>query len=133
TRGMPDIIPELAKPVILRPLFGESLRFPASIVRKPGDVRSGLVWFSQIPGSNDIFLVVHQSGKIWRLEKTTAGPTKALFGDFSAEVYAERGPNGLLSLAFHPKFRENRKYYLKHQVLEDGVLSTMLVEKRAAA
>lgn len=35
-------------------------------------------------------------------------------------------------MAFHPKFRENRKYYLKHQVFEDGKIATALIEKRAA-
>lgn len=130
-RGMPATIPELANPVALRPLFPESLRFPSSFVQKPGDVRVGLTWFGQLPGSDD-FLAGHQSGKIWRLEKGPGGFTKSLFGDFSAELYSQRGPNGLLGIAFHPRFRENRRYYLKHQVLEGGRIATVLVEKRAA-
>jgi len=132
-RGMPDQIPELAKPVAVRPFFDEELRFPHSFVHAPGDVRSGLVWFAQIPGLSNSFLVVHQTGKIWLLEKGTNGDTKTLFGDFAAELFNERGPNGLLGMAFHPKFRENRKYYLKHQVFEEGKIATILVEKRAAA
>ncbi len=131
-RGMPEVIAESAKAVVLRPVFSEALRFPASVVRKPGDVRSGLVWFGQVPGNREVFLVAHQSGQIWRLEKNAEGHTKTLFGDFVGETYAQRGPNGLLGLAFHPRFRENRKYYLKHQVLEEGELATVLVEKRAA-
>ena len=131
-RGMPDVIPELAKPVTLRPFFKEEMRFPSSVVQKPGDVRSGIVWFGQVPGDPSVFLVVHQSGKIWRMEKNAGGEVKSLFGDFTAEVYSQTGPNGLLGLAFHPKFRENRLYYLKHQVFEDGKIATVLVEKRAA-
>jgi putative heme-binding domain-containing protein len=131
-RGMPNVIPILAKPVVLRPVFEEALRFPATFVHKPGDVRSGLVWFVQVPGSPDVFLAIRQSGEIWRLEKTAAGYAKSLFGDFKTEVYSQRGPNGLLGLAFHPQFRDNRKYYLKHQVLEEGKIATVLVEKRAA-
>ena len=44
-RGMPLDIPELAKPIAVRPFFSEDLRFPHSFVQKPGDVRfrSGLV------------------------------------------------------------------------------------------
>ena len=50
-QGMPDVIAELAQPVTLRPLFDEALRFPVTVVRKPGDVRSGLTWFGQVPGN----------------------------------------------------------------------------------
>ena len=130
--GMPTDVPELAKPVVLRPFFGEELRFPHAFVHKPGDVRSGLVWFGQVPGITNGFLAVHQTGKIWLLEKNDRGDTKTLFADFSAELFNERGPNGLLGLAFHPKFRENRKYYVKHQVFEEGKIATILVEKEAA-
>src|SRR5687767_6349505 len=129
-RGMPAVIPELEKPVVLRPFFGEELRFPHAFVHKPGDVRSGLVWFGQVPGLSNNFLAVHQTGKVWLLDK--GREQKSLFGDFAAELFNERGPNGLLGLAFHPKFRENHKYYVKHQVMEEGRITTVLVEKIAA-
>jgi len=48
--GMPNVIGELQKPVALRPLISEELRFPHSFVHAPGDERSGLVWFGQVPG-----------------------------------------------------------------------------------
>jgi putative heme-binding domain-containing protein len=131
-RGMPADISELAKPVAVRPFFTEELRFPHSFVHKPGDVRSGLVWFGQVPGLSNGFLVVHQTGKIWLLEKHSTNDTKTLFADVSHEIFNERGPNGLLGLAFHPRFRENRKYYLKHQVFEDGMIGTVLVERQAS-
>jgi putative heme-binding domain-containing protein len=131
-RGMPANIPELAKPIGVRPFFSEDLRFPHSFVQKPGDVRSGLVWFGQLPGSSNVFIAVHQTGKIWRLEKSGANDTKTLFADISSDIFNERGPNGLLGLAFHPRFLENRKYYLKHQVLEDGKIATTVVERVAS-
>jgi putative heme-binding domain-containing protein len=131
-RGMPADIPELAKPVAVRPFFSEDLRFPHSFVQQPGDVRSGLVWFGQVPGISNAFLAVHQTGKIWLLEKNLAGDTKTLFADVSREIFSERGPNGLLGLAFHPRFRENPKYYLKHQVFEDGKIATVVVEREAS-
>jgi putative heme-binding domain-containing protein len=131
--GMPLEIPALSKVVELRPFFNEELRFPHAFVHKPGDVRSGLVWFSQAPGESNFFFVVHQTGKIWLLEKAArGGDHKTLFADFSAELFNERGPNGLLGMAFHPKFRDNRRYFLKHQVFEDGKIATILVEKLAA-
>jgi putative heme-binding domain-containing protein len=47
-RGMPVNIPELARPIAVRPLFAEQTRFPHAFVQKPGDVRYGLVWFGPI-------------------------------------------------------------------------------------
>jgi len=132
-RGMPSVILEATQPVNLRPFFEEQLRFPHAFVHKPGDVRSGLVWFGQVPGLTNGFLVVHQTGRIWLLEKNAGGDAKTLFVDLSKELFNERGPNGLLGMAFHPKFRENRKYYLKHQVFEDGKIATVLSERHAAA
>lgn len=131
--GMPAVIPQLTHPVELRPFFKEELRFPHAWVHKPGDVRVGLVWFGQAPGVSNLFFAVHQTGKIWLLEKHSDGEDrKTLFADFSREIFNERGPNGLLGIAFHPKFTENHKYYLKHQVFEDGKIATTLVEKIAA-
>ena len=131
-RGMPADIPELVKPIAVRPLFAEQMRFPHSFVQKPGDVRSGLVWFGQLPGVRNAFLVVHQTGKVWLLEKHPSHDVKTLFADVSSEIFNERGPNGLLGLAFHPRFRENRKYYLKHQVFEEGRIATTVVERHAS-
>jgi putative heme-binding domain-containing protein len=131
-RGMPLDLPELEKPIAVRPFFSEELRFPHSFVNKPGDIRAGLVWFGQIPGLRHFFLVVHQSGKIWLLDKGSTRDQKTLFADLAGEIFSERGPNGLLGMAFHPRFRENRKYYLKHQVLEGGAIVTTVVERRVA-
>jgi putative heme-binding domain-containing protein len=132
-RGMPAEIPELSTPIDIRPFLNDDLRFPHAFVHKPGDVRSGLVWFSQAPGATNLFFVVHQTGKIWLLKTSDAGKSKSLFADFSAELFNERGPNGLLGMAFHPRFRENGRYFLKHQVFEDGKIATVLVEKMASA
>ena len=132
-RGMPADIPELAKPVAVRPFFSEDLRFPHSFVQQAGDVRTGLVWFGQVPGISNAFLAAHQTGKIWLLEKNPAQDRKTLFADVAKDIFNERGPNGLLSLAFHPRFRENRKYYLKHQVFEEGKIATVVVEREASS
>ena len=132
-RGMPANIPELVKPIEVRPFFTEELRFPHAFVHKPGDIRYGLVWFGQLPGFSNTFVAGHQTGKIWLIEKGASNDVKTLFADVSKDLFNERGPNGLLGLAFHPRFRENRKYYLKHQVWEDEKIATTVVERRAAA
>jgi glucose/arabinose dehydrogenase len=67
---------------------------------------------------------------IWKMQKTATGEEKTVFADLTGEVFSERGPNGLLDAAFHPNFRQNRKYYLFYQVLEEGVVTTHIVEKQ---
>jgi putative heme-binding domain-containing protein len=124
--GMPAIIPKSAKPVTVAPFFSEPLKLPR------GKVQTGLTSFHQVPGLSNVFLVLHQKGMIWRMEKTATGEDKTVFADLTGEVFYERGPNGLLDVAFHPKFRENRKYYLKYQVFEEGKVATILVEKTFA-
>lgn len=132
-RGMPSNIAELARPAELRPFFSEQLRFPHAFVQKPGDVRFGLVWFGALPGVSNSFLAVHQTGKIWLMEKHGTNETKTLFADIAKDIFNERGPNGLLGAAFHPGFRENRRYFLKHQVFEEGKIVTTVVERLASA
>jgi len=125
--GMPAVIPHIAKPVIARPFFSQELKLPRE------KVQTGLTACHQIPGLSNVFLVLHQKGTIWRMEKTATGEEKGVFADFTGEVFYERGPNGLLDLAFHPMFRENRKYYLKYQVFEEGKVATIVVERTFAA
>lgn len=131
-RGMPADIPQLIRPVPVRPLLPEDLRFPHAYVHKPGDVRYGLVWFGQLPGSSNLFVAVHQPGTVWLLERGPTNWVKSLFVDISKEVFSQRGPNGLLGLAFHPQFQRNRRYYLKHQVFEEGKIATVVIERVAS-
>ena len=71
---------------------------------------------------------------IWRVEKAATGDDeRTVLADLTGEVFWERGPNGLLDVAFHPKFHENRKYYLFYQILEAGNVTTLIVEKQFAA
>lgn len=131
-RGMPETIPQLARSIMLRPFFDEALCVPPAAGGAAGNVPLGLVWFGQLPGFAQRFLVMHQTGIIWLLEKRSDGDKKSVFADFTPEVFSASGPNGLLGLAFHPQFRTNRKYYLKYQVFEDGKIATVLVERQAA-
>jgi len=130
--GMPDTIPSLPTPLALRPLFEENLQAPPASLKAAGQNTSGLVWLGQIPGFPNRFLLAHQTGVLWLLEKKEGGAKISVFVDLTPEVFCARGPNGLLGLAFHPQFRENRRYYLKHQVLENGQITTVLAERQAA-
>ena len=132
-RGMPAVIPELAKPAVVRPFISEASRFPHSVVEQGRGVRLGLTWFGPLPEVSNAFLVVHQVGQIWLLEKHGTNETKSLFLDLTNEVFSQRGPNGLLSIAYHPQFRQNHKYYLNQQILEGGKIVSAVVEREAAA
>lgn len=125
--GMPRVVPIVARPVIARPFFSEEFKVPR------GKVQTGLTALHQVPGFSNVFLVLHQKGMIWRMEKTPAGEQRSVFADLTTEVFSDRGPNGLLDLTFHPKFRQNRKYYLKYQVFEAGTVATIIVEKTFSA
>ncbi len=125
--GMPDVMPEIARPITVTPFFSEELKLPRE------RVQTGLTAMHQVPGQPDTFLVLHQKGMIWKMQKTANGDEKSVFSDLTGEVFSDRGPNGLLDMTFHPKFRENRKYYLKYQVFEDGKVCSLIVEKQFSA
>jgi len=121
--GMPSEIQELAKPVSVRPFLTNRFVIPRT------KAQSGLTSFHQIPGSPNSFLVLHQTGVIWKADKSSNEENRSIFLDLTGQVFYERGPNGLLDLTFHPKFRSNRKYYVKYQVFENGTVATIIVER----
>ena len=125
--GMPGLIPQLAKPVVARPFFSQDLKLPRE------KVQIGLTSFHPVPGFSNVFLVLHQKGIIWKMQKNATVEEKTTFADLTGEVFYERGPNGLQDVVFHPKFRENRKYYLQYQVFEEGKVATIIVERFFAA
>lgn len=125
-RGMPSDIPKLEKAPALRPFFTNHFEIPRT------KAESGLTSLRQIPGFTNAFLVLHQEGIIWKVEKNATAEEKTVFADLRDEVFYERGPNGLQDVAFHPKFRQNRKYYRFYQVFEDGVVTTRIAEKEFA-
>jgi putative heme-binding domain-containing protein len=130
--GMPERIPQLQHPAALEPVLSTNLH-TASV---PGPVtptpQTGLVWFQQIPGQPDQFLALHQVGVMWHIDLTRPGGATSRFADFTSRVFSARGPNGLLGLAFHPRFTTNRKYYVKYQILDAGRITTV-VEERVAS
>ncbi|MCC7373723.1 MAG: PQQ-dependent sugar dehydrogenase [Verrucomicrobiales bacterium] len=130
-QGMPEEIPPLARPIEVRPFLREALKVSPS-----GNASAlGLTWCGQVPGRPGRFVVAHQTGMAWLVEKESDAHTEvtSVFLDLTRETFSARGPNGLLGLTFHPQFRNNRKYYLKRQVLEAGKITTVLEEREFAA
>jgi len=114
--GMPDTIPAVANPVGLTPLNGPDLKF-----QHPA-------WFGLAPGRTNVFLVVeHESGKVWRFE-SGEHPSKTVFLETGAH---DSGARGLIDLAFHPRFGENRKYYVAKQIGEHGQFASVVYERQA--
>ena len=124
SHGMPSVIPKLEKPVTVTPFFVNEFKVPR------GETQTGLTSLHQVPGFSNVFLVLHQKGMIWKMEKTATGERVVVFADLTGQVFSDRGPNGLLDMTFHPQFRQNRKYYLYYQVIEEGKVTTHIVEKK---
>jgi len=118
--GMPEHIAPASQGVLFEPLFRENIHLDHP------------VWFGELPGETNTYIVLEQFGRSWIIEKGLTADTQTNLVDLSGEVHVGGG-SGLLGLAFHPKFLENRKYYLKYQVREGGRISTVLVERRFSA
>lgn len=93
------------------------------------------LWFGHDGTGSGWLYVVEQDGKIWRFKRDAE--TKELFLDISAVVPTRRqrhNEEGLLALAFHPKFKENRQFYVNYSQLKGskprrGVLSRFTATK----
>ena len=117
--GLPSEIPSIAKSVRLVPFHSEEMRFDHP------------VWIVAKPGTKNKFLVVEQqTRKVWQLEKRKQGDRKSLFADLSHEAITGEF-EGVMCLAFHPNFLENRNYYLNYHVREEGIFSPVIVERQA--
>jgi putative heme-binding domain-containing protein len=118
-QGMPANIPLAEKQITLTPFIA-----PENHFEHPD-------YFGQIPGQAGKFLVCeHETGKIWLIEKEEGktGEKKGLFGDFGSEIRVS-GSTGLLGITFHPKFKENHKYYIQHEHMDAGRLYAFVSEK----
>jgi len=80
-------------------------------------------------GSGRLF-VVEQSGiiKIIRNGQTLATP----FLDIRDRVESG-GEKGLLSVAFHPKYRENGRFFVNYTARKNGVLKSVIAEYRVSS
>lgn len=120
-QGLPSDIPTLRHQARLEPLHAADERFDHP------------VWIMAKPGAKQTYLIVEQqTRKIWQLVKSEQGEQRSLFADLSHESITGQY-EGVMCLAFHPKFLENGKYYLNYHVREDGIFSPVIVERQATA
>jgi putative heme-binding domain-containing protein len=117
--GMPAAIEELARPVELVPFISEDVKFAHP------------VWFGRVTGESNVFFVVeHESGEIWRLQKGPDHDAKTLFVTLGR---VQKGTRGLLGMVLHPRFAENGRYFVARHTVENGSYSTLILERQAAA
>lgn len=69
------------------------------------------VYFAEYPNKKGYFVVLQQNGYAFVLHKESDAWVKDTLAKISVEQNDEMG---LLGFAFHPKFSENRKYYLSY-------------------
>ncbi len=117
--GTPKDIQQIAQSVALTPFHHQANRFT-----KP-------VWFEEHPTLDDLFIIAEQTtARLWLLEQHNGSEAKTLFVDVRDEVFVSEF-EGLLGVAFHPKFLENRKYYLMHEFKENNHYSMIIAERTA--
>jgi hypothetical protein len=74
------------------------------------------VWFGEYPAAKGTFLVAEMGGNLFLLEPSAGGFASTLFGN--VRVAGLRGNDGVLGLAFHPDFKNNRKYYVYYNSMD---------------
>jgi glucose/arabinose dehydrogenase len=88
------------------------------------------VWFGALPGRSDAYIVLEQfTGIVALIRPTAQGWGRS---EFLKLAVRQEGEMGLLGIAFHPRFAENRKYYVQY-VPRDGSLATVIEEREADA
>ena len=92
------------------------------------------VWFGPLPGHPGVNVVIEfHHGRIWLLRGEIGRQQRTLFADLSRETRAGE-LTGIMSIAFHPDYIHNRRYFLKlHSPASSGPLSVNLIERQAAA
>lgn len=90
------------------------------------------VWCGPLAGHGPQLLVAeHQQAKLWRFPRDDRQAVKELFLDLSEQAYASAN-QGLMCVALHPNFERNRRYFLEHEIKEDGKIKTLIVERMAS-
>ena len=116
----PREIPRAMRPVSFQPMNDRTSAF-----HRP-------VWFGAIPGQPGITAVVEmQRGRIWRIEGKAGQGNRTPFVDLGPETTPGE-LTGLSSVAFHPDFAHNHRYFLKmHTARGAGRLAVQILERQA--
>jgi glucose/arabinose dehydrogenase len=83
-------------------------------------------------GSNLLFVLEQHAAKIWSFPNQAETTDKQLFLDLPSPI--NRGnEEGLLGLAFHPRYRENRQFFVYYSANDRGTRRSVVSRFRALA
>ena len=82
-------------------------------------------------GSNRLF-VVQQNGIIYVFGDSQSVSARKIFLDISDLVSQSGGETGLLGLAFHPDYRDNRYFYVDYTSSNSGTLRSYITRYQAS-
>ena len=117
--GMPSEIAPMKTPVVVEQINSAASSFKHT------------AWLGAVPGLQNTFAVVeHETGTIWLYRKDGSQESKTKFLD---TAHAMSGTHGLVTLAFHPKFAENRKYYIARHTAEGGHFPSSVLQGFASS
>lgn len=113
--GFVDVAPMARKPVVLKPMLeGNTFDHPVAIL--------------PIPQQPENFVVAEHAGKCWIVNSSGSNP-KELLLDISSQIRVG-GATGLLGVAFHPRFPEDQRAFLKYQINDGGRIVTIVEERQ---
>lgn len=99
----------------------------------PGLSFSRPLWMEEIPTKAEHFLVLEQVGALQMVRREGTAWTKTQFVSFTVSGGKSGGDeDGLLGVAFHPGYKDNRKYYV-YYVTNSGGYSEVIEERVADA
>lgn len=113
--------PPVKRMAAVVPLHGVELKFdqPTCVTALPG-------------ASNTLVVLEQLTGHLWLLETPPAGARRRLFAQLGKAEGC--GPwEGFLSVTFHPRFEENRRYFVKRDVVAGDRRHTVILELAAGA
>jgi glucose/arabinose dehydrogenase len=103
--------------------------FAASRIDRP-------LWMEEAPDGSGRIFIAEQCGVILMLQKGSDGSkAKEVLRIGGGDLYDEQAnEKGLLGFAFHPKFKQNGKFYVYYtHVLDDGSITTVTSEFKMSA
>lgn len=88
------------------------------------------LWLEEAPDGSKRIFVVLQSGKILILPRDKDGTETNVFLDITARKPWVNDEEGLLGMAFHPNFKNNRKFYVFYS--QENPMRTVISEFQAS-